>query len=257
MFTKDFNLKVDFDKSVSYKLATFVKGDYASCRMLFTTVQDMTKLRLFVAFKMPDDTAYLLEATVLTSTTAELVLPSGVLSQTGRVDCQVALHDTDARLTNAVGFYYMVNDDLQTGAIEASDNLPILTQLIADVEEIIDTVMTKTVYDPNDINDDVFDMTNMVEGTTNKIFTDTERLKLSGIEDGAEVNVVLSVDGKTGAVDLTDDYEPKDSTILKDADIGVIVQAYDANTVIDADYVRTEENYTTLEKSRPLHRGVD
>ena len=45
--------------------------------------------------------------------------------------------------------------------------------------------MVKSVYDPTAKNADVFSMANMVEGTTNKIFTATERAKLSGIADNA------------------------------------------------------------------------
>lgn len=48
--------------------------------------------------------------------------------------------------------------------------------------------MEKITYDPTLVEADVFDMDNMNEGTTNKIFSDTERTKLTGIEDGAEVN---------------------------------------------------------------------
>lgn len=45
--------------------------------------------------------------------------------------------------------------------------------------------MVKSVYDPTAKNADAFSMANMVEGTTNKIFTATERTKLSGIADNA------------------------------------------------------------------------
>lgn len=45
-------------------------------------------------------------------------------------------------------------------------------------------------------------------------------------------------------------YEPADTTILKDADIGVTVQGYNANTVVDASYVHTDNNYTTTEKNK-------
>jgi hypothetical protein len=45
-------------------------------------------------------------------------------------------------------------------------------------------------------------------------------------------------------------YEPADATILRDADIGVNVQAYNANTVSDASYVHTDNNYTTAEKDK-------
>lgn len=98
------------------------------------------------------------------------------------------------------------------------------------------------------------------------------------------VGNVLSVDGQTGQVDLSNIYEPKDITILKDADIGVTVEAYDAtilkdadigvtveaydatilkdadigvtvqsynaNTVIDGSYVHTDNNYTSAEKTK-------
>jgi hypothetical protein len=50
-------------------------------------------------------------------------------------------------------------------------------------------------------------------------------------------------------------YEPADATILKDADIGSTVQGYDANTVIDASYVHTDNNYTTAEKTKLA--GID
>ena len=48
--------------------------------------------------------------------------------------------------------------------------------------------MLASVYDPNAKNADAFSMANMVEGTTNKIFTATERTKLSGIATGATAN---------------------------------------------------------------------
>ena len=44
--------------------------------------------------------------------------------------------------------------------------------------------------------------------------------------------------------------EPADATILKDADIGVNVQAYNINTVVDSSYVHTDNNYTTTEKNK-------
>lgn len=40
----------------------------------------------------------------------------------------------------------------------------------------------------------------IIDGTTNKAYTATEKTKLSGIETGAQVNVVTSVAGKTGTV---------------------------------------------------------
>lgn len=66
-------------------------------------------------------------------------------------------------------------------------------------------------------------------------------------------NLVTSVNGQTGVVVLNAanvGAEPADATILKDADIGVTVQGYNANTVVDASYVHTDNNYTTVEKNK-------
>lgn len=48
--------------------------------------------------------------------------------------------------------------------------------------------MSTTVYDPNGVADDAFDMDNMVEGSTTKILTAAEREKLNGIAAGATAN---------------------------------------------------------------------
>lgn len=48
--------------------------------------------------------------------------------------------------------------------------------------------MSKATYDPTNVVGDAFDMDNMVEGTTTKIMTDTERTKLTGIATGATAN---------------------------------------------------------------------
>lgn len=47
--------------------------------------------------------------------------------------------------------------------------------------------MLIATYDPTAVSGDTFDMDNMVEGTTTKIFTDTERTKLSGVATGANL----------------------------------------------------------------------
>lgn len=74
-----------------------------------------------------------------------------------------------------------------------------------------------------------------------------------GTVSGGEGGAVDSVNGQTGVVVLTASdvgAEPADATILKSAAIGVSVQGYNANTVVDASYVHTDNNYTTTEKSK-------
>ena len=80
----------------------------------------------------------------------------------------------------------------------------------------------------NDINgnlDDIADGTTYVRSHND--FTDTLLSKLNGIEDGAEVNDVNSVNGKTGTVILTQDDISNGTT-----------------------YVRTHNDYTDAEKSK-------
>ena len=145
MITKNWPLTVDFDKGVSYRPMRFVAGDHESCSITFTTVQDIEDLRVFVTFAMSDGTPYIEEATVTDANTAVLELPSGVLSVVGQVNCQVAVYGTTERLTNAVGFYYQVEADLADEAISASDQYPILTQLITDCGAINDAEALRVI----------------------------------------------------------------------------------------------------------------
>jgi hypothetical protein len=92
-----------------------------------------------------------------------------------------------------------------------------------------------------------------VLASTTASFTTADETKLDGIEAGAQVNTVTSVAGKTGSVTLVPSdvgAEPVDATILKQAAIGVSVQGYNANTVIDASYVHTDNNFTSTLKSK-------
>ena len=69
--------------------------------------------------------------------------------------------------------------------------------------------MAAATYDPNSVADDAFAMDNMVEGTTTKILTATERTKLAGIETGATADqtaaeiltAVKTVDGTGSGLD--------------------------------------------------------
>lgn len=60
--------------------------------------------------------------------------------------------------------------------------------------------MFASVYDPNAKATDAFSMGSMVETTSAKVMTSAERTKLSGVEAGAQVNTVTSVNTRTGAV---------------------------------------------------------
>lgn len=53
--------------------------------------------------------------------------------------------------------------------------------------------MTAAVYDPQAIAGDAFDTDNHTDGTTNKVYTATEKTKLAGIEAGADVTDTTNV----------------------------------------------------------------
>ena len=79
----------------------------------------------------------------------------------------------------------------------------------------------------------------------------TTALGLDKVDNTRDLNKPISIatqtalDGKSSVNHNHDTvYEPVDSTILKSAKIGVTVQGYNANTVVDASYVHTDNNYT-------------
>jgi len=99
-------------------------------------------------------------------------------------------------------------------------------------------------------------------------FVAADRTKLDFIEAAADVTDSVNVTAAGALMDsevtnlaavksfdpadyqAAGSYEPADSTILKDADIGVNVQAFNANYVVDATYVKTDENFTTADHSK-------
>lgn len=64
------------------------------------------------------------------------------------------------------------------------------------------------------------------DGTTNKVYTDTEKTKLAGIAAGAQVNVIEAIEVKTGSTDSSDNAEIVSKTaklvIASDADIDAL-----------------------------------
>jgi hypothetical protein len=75
--------------------------------------------------------------------------------------------------------------------------------------------MLASVYDPTSKNADAFSMTNMTEGTTNKIFTAAERAKLAGIAAGADANVNADWNAASGAAQILN--KPAIDTVVRSA----------------------------------------
>ena len=136
---KIFNLHLDFDKRVQYTPETFVKGDLNSAEMRFSTSQSLDGLRLVITVKVPGASApYIADAHKIDNYTAKLSISPGMLAQEGNVNCQAAIYKEGFRLTNPVQFYYRVDTDLSENAvIDDDDRLPILTQLITEVNNAL------------------------------------------------------------------------------------------------------------------------
>lgn len=98
----------------------------------------------------------------------------------------------------------------------------------------------------------------------NAVFTDTTYVNISELTNDVgyltsftETDPVFTAWDKSTGITITEsqisdlgNYEPVDVTILRNADIGVSVQSYNVNTVIDSAYVHTDNNYTTTEKTK-------
>ena len=116
----------------------------------------------------------------------------------------------------------------------------------------------------------VLDTDDVSEGTTNKYTTQSDIDKLAGIAEGAEVNVQANFSetnsssdafirnkptlGTAAATDATDYATASQGTLadsaLQPSSIGTTVQPYDVNTVTDASYVHTDNNFTSDEKTK-------
>lgn len=67
------------------------------------------------------------------------------------------------------------------------------------------------------------------------------------LKDGVVLGTAATTDATAYA---TAAQGAKADSALQSSDIGVSVQAYNANTVVDASYVHTDNNYTTTEKNK-------
>ena len=106
----------------------------------------------------------------------------------------------------------------------------------------------------------LLDDTNLVTsvaGKTGVVTLTKNDVGLNNVDNTSDLNKPIST-ATLSALNLKSDtthnhsgvYEPADATILKNSKIGVTVQGYNANTVIDASYVHTDNNYTTAEKTK-------
>ena len=85
----------------------------------------------------------------------------------------------------------------------------------------------------------VLNSDDVAEGTTNKYFSN------SNVRDAISVTQNLTYNNTTGVI-----TGPDLSSYLQDSDIGLTVQEYNVNTVVDPSYVHTDSNFTVAEKTK-------
>lgn len=127
----EYNFNVKFEKGrISSNLKKLVQNDYNSTKINFTFDKEGRKL-----FKMlyPDETAYITQID-----NDELIFGSGVLSQDGTYEVEIALYTEDGRLTDYATTKFEVRAELiqSDEIVEVDDRLPILDSLIGDVNKI-------------------------------------------------------------------------------------------------------------------------
>lgn len=195
---KELLVNVDFNNGCQYRYKNFVQNDSESCQITIISVQDLTDKTVILNAKLPDDTAYVIEMTVVDSETAELIIPTDILSQVGVVKCQVAIHEGTTRLTSWSGFSYKVVEDISDGASsEIEDRLPYITQLTAELEAM-------TVWEDYNAS------TEYVAG--NKVYFENNSYIATQTTQGNEPALVsnywqLIVRGFDYEISINDDYE--------------------------------------------------
>lgn len=120
----------------------------------------------------------------------------------------------------------------------------------------------------NVLNIDTTTTANISDSNSSKKFTtqaDIDRLSTtsgvnSGDQDLSEINNHIlddSIHYSQENISITEsqisdlqDYELADPTILKEISIGVTIQPFNVNTVTDANYIHTDNNFTTIERDK-------
>jgi len=99
------------------------------------------------------------------------------------------------------------------------------------------------VYDPTAVNGDAFDMDNMVDGSTNRLYDSTEKSKLLGIEAGAQVN--------PSAATIKTQYESNANTnAYTDADVSKLL-GIEAGAQVNPDAAAVKTLYESNANTNP------
>lgn len=140
-------------------------------------------------------------------------------------------------------------------SIKTNDSDGIVTATVAQINELVaggETTlhshaggsgdMQKSTYDPQSVAGDAFDADNHTDGTTNKVYTATEKTKLSGIASGADVTGSNTCDTPGGA--------GTDTTAIHDNTANEISAIAEKESPASADVLIIEDSAASYAKKK-------
>lgn len=158
-------------------------------------------------------------SSTITDLTATIAAHSAVAANTAKTGI-TSQQAADIVTNNAKGQTTDVQAAIDGSAAPTASNV---FATMDDVTEAGGGDMTVATYDPTSVAGDAFDMDSMVEGTTTKILTGTERTKLTGIETSATAD--------QSNAEIKTAYEANaDTNVVTDAEKTVLGNTSGTNT---------------------------
>ena len=160
MQLKEFNIMLDIKKSRKIEEIEVVQGDTNTNILYISIVEslvpyDLAGITVEIVFAKPDGTTVVQDATnglsILDAAAGKIkcVLLTNTIAAPGRVNAEVRLLQNDKLLTSARFEFYVRRAIMNDETIESTNEFPVLTQLIQEVQQITAQVPEEVVNNLN------------------------------------------------------------------------------------------------------------
>jgi len=157
---KEFNIMLDIKKSRKIEEIEVVQGDTNTNILYISIVEslvpyDLAGITVEIVFAKPDGTTVVQDATnglsILDAAAGKIkcVLLTNTIAAPGRVNAEVRLLQNDKLLTSARFEFYVRRAIMNDETIESTNEFPVLTQLIQEVQQITAQVPEEVVNNLN------------------------------------------------------------------------------------------------------------
>ena len=172
---RDIIIDLNVDNKELYHDSVIRQNENRASQLIIPIIDEFTGYDCSLSFKLNDHVIYttgMLEA-VDEKITFEI---TNVLTfEPGKLLVELNAYDTNVLVKSAI---------IPLQVIKAlGDEVIIIPESYVAYMELIDNYMDKTIYDPDEVGGDVFDMDNMEQGVINHYVDSTEKLKLTGKYD--------------------------------------------------------------------------